>query len=91
MERSEISSTKELLLRCVERIILMFGSPQEGNKGGMLRSGWRPVLKVLGLAGRDSDEEIAKLGFQMLNAQIEVVWTNAKAMEQMLLVKAFYW
>jgi brefeldin A-inhibited guanine nucleotide-exchange protein len=42
MARSEISTTKELLLRCVERIILMFGSPQVGNKGGMLRSGWRP-------------------------------------------------
>jgi len=79
MERSEISSTKELLLRCVERIILMFGSPQEGNKGGMLRSGWRPVLKVLGLAGRDSDEEIAKLGFQMLNAQIEVCLDQCKS------------
>jgi len=71
MARSEISSTKELLLRCVERIILMFGSPREGNRGGMLRSGWRPVLKVLGLAGRDSDEEIAKIGFEMLNAQIQ--------------------
>ena len=79
MERSEISSTKELLLRCVERIILMFGSPQEGNKGGMLRSGWRPVLKVLGLAGLDSDEEIAKLGFQMLNAQLEVCLDQCKS------------
>jgi hypothetical protein len=55
----------------VERIILMFGSPREGKRGGMLRSGWRPVLKVLGLAGRDSDEEIAKLGCGMLNAQIQ--------------------
>jgi hypothetical protein len=71
MARSEISTTKELLLRCVERIILMFGSPREGKRGGMLRSGWRPVLKVLGLAGRDSDEEIAKLGCGMLNAQIQ--------------------
>ena len=78
MTRSEISTTKELLLRCVERIILMFGSPQEGNKGGMLRSGWRPVLKVLGLAGRDSDVEIAKMGCEMLNAQIEVCLNQCK-------------
>jgi len=78
MARSQISTTKELLLRCVERIILMFGSPQEGNKGGMLRSGWRPVLKVLGLAGRDADDEIAKLGFEMLNAQLEVCLDQCK-------------
>jgi len=78
MARSEISTTKELLLRCVERIILMFGSPQEGNKGGMLRSGWRPVLKVLGLAGRDLDEEITKLGYEMLNAQLEVCLAQCK-------------
>ena len=78
MARSKTSTTKELLLRCVERIILMFGSPQEGNKGGMLRSGWRPVLKVLGLAGLDSDEEIAKLGFEMLNAQLEVCLDQCK-------------
>ncbi|KAG7368959.1 RalF-like Dot/Icm system translocated protein [Nitzschia inconspicua] len=71
MARSEISTTKELLLKCVDRIILMFGSPQREGKGGMLRSGWRPVLTVLGLAGRDQDEEIAKMGFEMMNAQIK--------------------
>ena len=46
--------------------------------GGMLRSGWRPVLKVLGLAGRDPDEEIAKIGFEMLNAQLEVCLDQCK-------------
>jgi Sec7-like guanine-nucleotide exchange factor len=71
MSRSEISTTKELLLKCVERIILMFGSPRREGKGGMLRSGWRPVLTVLGLAGRDPDEDIAKLGFAMLSTQIK--------------------
>lgn len=71
MARSEISTTKELLLKCVERIILMFGSPRREGSGGMLRSGWRPVLTVLGLAGRDQDEEIAKMGFEMLSAQIK--------------------
>ncbi|KAL3918887.1 MAG: hypothetical protein SGILL_004029 [Bacillariaceae sp.] len=71
MARSEISTTKELLLKCVERIILMFGSPREGTQGGQLRSGWRPVLTVLGLAGRDPDDEIAKLGFDLLTTQIK--------------------
>ena len=71
MTQSDIKSTKELLLNCVERIILMFGSPRDDRKRAMLRSGWRPVLKVLGLAGRDADEEIARIGFEMLNAQIQ--------------------
>jgi Sec7-like guanine-nucleotide exchange factor len=70
MSRSELSTTKELLLKCVERIILMFGSTADG-KGGMLRSGWRPILTVLGFAGRDSDEAIARLGFDMLTAQLQ--------------------
>jgi Sec7-like guanine-nucleotide exchange factor len=70
MSRSELSTTKELLLKCVERIILMFGSSADG-KGGMLRSGWRPILTVLGLAGRDSDEAIARLGFDTLTAQLQ--------------------
>lgn len=72
MSRSELATTKELLLKCVERLIVMFGSSDgEGNKGGMLRSGWRPVLMVLGLAGRDADEDIAKLGFTMLTEQLK--------------------
>jgi brefeldin A-inhibited guanine nucleotide-exchange protein len=70
MSRSELTTTKELLLKCVERIILMFGSSDE-NQGGKLRSGWRPVLTVLGLAGRDENEEVAKLGFSMLTGQLE--------------------
>jgi hypothetical protein len=70
MARSQLSTTKELLLKCVERIILMFGSG-EGNSAGRLRSGWRPILAVLGLAGRDQDEGIAKLGFSMLTGQLE--------------------
>mmetsp|Transcript_21419 Transcript_21419/g.52713 ORF Transcript_21419/g.52713 Transcript_21419/m.52713 type:complete len:2171 (+) Transcript_21419:98-6610(+) len=71
MARSQLATTKELLLKCVERLILMFGNADGNGKGGMLRSGWRPVLTVLGLAGRDQDEDIAKLGFEMLTAQLE--------------------
>jgi brefeldin A-inhibited guanine nucleotide-exchange protein len=72
MARSEVPTTKELLLKCVERLILMFGSSdKDGNRRGMLRSGWRPVLTVLGLAGRDPDEDIAQLGFSILTDQLQ--------------------
>ena len=71
MSRSQLSTTKELLLKCVERIMMLFGSSSGAEgKGGMLRSGWRPILNVLGLAGRDPDESIAKLGFEMLTGQL---------------------
>lgn len=74
MQKSSEHTTKELLLKCVERLILMFGNPSEDQrKRGMLRSGWRPILTVLGLAGRDSDEEIARLGFSVLAAQMRPI------------------
>mmetsp|Transcript_59904 Transcript_59904/g.147208 ORF Transcript_59904/g.147208 Transcript_59904/m.147208 type:complete len:2160 (-) Transcript_59904:645-7124(-) len=94
MARSEVSTTKELLLKCVERIILMFGSPSENGKGGFLRSGWRPVLTVLGLAGRDPNEEIATMGFEMLSTQIreclaEGSTGDQKSRQGVLLVERF--
>jgi brefeldin A-inhibited guanine nucleotide-exchange protein len=85
MSKSEHVTTKEFLLNCVDRIILMFGSnfddetaetsvPANGHAQeehiGTLRSGWRPVLAVLGLAGQDPDEGIAKAGFKMLTGQL---------------------
>ena len=79
MSRSELSTTKELLLKCVERLILMFGSSNDNVKGGMLRSGWRPVLTVLGLAGRDNDEDIAKLGFDLLTIELQPCLSPEKA------------
>lgn len=39
-------------------------------KRGNLRSGWRPVLAVLGLAGHDDNESIARLGFRLLQEQL---------------------
>jgi brefeldin A-inhibited guanine nucleotide-exchange protein len=75
MAKGSHVSVKELLLKCVERIIMVFGSkesihqPGEGNIG-TLRSGWRPILAVLGLAGTDEDERIAKLGFKMVTSQL---------------------
>lgn len=86
MAKAEHVTTKELLLKCVDRIILMFGSsfgdeateastPENGHSSevrtGTLRSGWRPVLAVLGLAGQDEDEGIARAGFKMLTGQLK--------------------
>ena len=80
MARCQHDSIKELLLKCVERIILMFGSvgdeclasvPDPQIKPmGTLKSGWRPVLTVLGLAGSDQNVVIAKMGFKMLTGQL---------------------
>ena len=86
MARSRHVTTKELLLNCVERIIYMFGSQEEGVGSaetsatspsrsnsrhlGTLRSGWRPVLSVLGIAGHDEDEGIANAGFNLLTSQL---------------------
>jgi brefeldin A-inhibited guanine nucleotide-exchange protein len=77
MARCQHASIKELLLKCIERIILMFGSGSDEEASdpklkpmGTLRSGWRPVLTVLGLAGRDESPIIAQMGFRMLTAQL---------------------
>lgn len=75
MLKSDHVSIKELLLKCVERIIRMFGGGEEENEKtsshlGTLRSGWRPVLAVLGIAGQDVDERVSKMGFLMLTDQL---------------------
>lgn len=70
MAQSRQSSTKELLLSCVARLIHVFGSTdstaQPQAKGG-LRSGWVPLLTILGLGGQDSDAGIAQLSFKTLS------------------------
>jgi len=79
MSKSEHVSIKELLLKCVERIIKMFGAGEENTSKehsgarhlGTLRSGWRPVLAVLGIAGQDNDEGVSKMGFRMLTEQLD--------------------
>ena len=47
-------------------------SPTKSNARhlGTLRSGWRPVLAVLGIAGHDEDEGIANAGFKLLTRQL---------------------
>eukprot|EP00547_Thalassionema_nitzschioides_P015313 CAMPEP_0194232056 /NCGR_PEP_ID=MMETSP0158-20130606/570_1 /TAXON_ID=33649 /ORGANISM="Thalassionema nitzschioides, Strain L26-B" /LENGTH=2053 /DNA_ID=CAMNT_0038964771 /DNA_START=104 /DNA_END=6264 /DNA_ORIENTATION=+ len=78
MSKSEHVSIKELLLKCIERIIRMFGGGEQQSDQvssetrhlGTLRSGWRPVLAVLGIAGQDADERVSKMGFLMLTDQL---------------------
>jgi len=71
------TSVKEFLLKSVEQIILMYGSDDQtsGNElskdhPGLLKSGWRPLLAVIGQASGDDDDAIAKLGFSMLTTQL---------------------
>lgn len=92
MSRSSHVTTKELLLNCVERIILMFGTADDGAEGaasvsptrtnarhiGTLRSGWRPVLSVIGLAGHDEDKGVATSGFKLLTSQIRQCLSTEK-------------
>jgi len=47
-----------------------FHSNKPDQRHGTLRSGWRPILTVLGLAGLDSSDEIANTGFKMLTSQL---------------------
>jgi len=80
MARCQHDSIKELLLKCVERVILMFGSDitedengcldSQSKPRGTLKSGWRPILTILGLAGRDRNVIIANMGFTMLTGQL---------------------
>lgn len=73
MGRSSQSSTKELLLNCVDRIIRVFkadGKESPNRKGG-LRSGWVPILIILGLGGRDANVNICAASFHVLVSEIK--------------------
>jgi len=84
MSQCRNSSVKEFLLRSVEQILLVFGSEEEETVvinidqdkvpkkeySGTLRSGWKPMLAVIGLASQDSDDAITELGFKMLTTQL---------------------
>jgi len=77
ISRSVHVSTKELLLKCVERIVYMFGcddveSEVGGRRKGSLRSGWVTILKILAMTGEDADEGIAKMGYEMLREQLKL-------------------
>ena len=74
MAQSKQSSTKELLLNCVARVIQVFDVPADAtsvnNTKGGLRSGWVPLLVILGLGCRDHDLHIAKMSQDILMSQI---------------------
>jgi len=80
MERSKESTTKELLLNSVQQMIMMFGVSNDTQettalddrkvsslKRGTLRSGWKSVLIVLGIAAHDDDDTIAHMGYETLS------------------------
>jgi Domain of unknown function (DUF1981)/Sec7 domain len=77
MALSQQTSTKELLLNCVGRLMHVFGtgaSEKESapiRKGG-LRSGWVPILTILGIGGCDSDAGIAQTSFKALSDEIHL-------------------
>lgn len=81
MARSTQTSTKELLLNCVSRLMHVFGTDPKGTSGrktGGLRSGWVPLLTILGLGGCDSDEAIAQMSFKILSDELEQCLNDEK-------------
>lgn len=68
MAQSHQSSTKELLLNCVAYLLQFFGqNPRESeNVKGGLKSGWVPLLAILGMGGKDTDVSIASLSSGIL-------------------------
>ena len=73
MVRSDQPSTKELLLNCIHRIIQVFDTAFEEKKQqkGGLRSGWVPILAILGQGGRDDNHEIAAMSIEILSTEID--------------------
>ncbi len=79
MSKCNNASVKEFLLKAIEQIILMF-EPDDGSSSSVgepdnrrsisIRSGWRPILTVIGIASNDDDDGIANLGFTMLTTQL---------------------
>jgi len=82
MLKSYSSSVKEHLLKCLQQIILVHGyrsSPESNDvpdmhrrKGG-LRSAWKPILAIIGRGGRDDDDSVAALAFDMLTEQLQQI------------------
>jgi len=92
MPKCNNPSVKEYLLKAVEQIIILYGSDENisdngdgsGNdtrtqQKGLLKSGWRPLLAVIGQASGDEDDAIAKLGFAMLTEQLRQSLKVSKA------------
>lgn len=81
MMKCKSSQIKEYLLRSVEQIIIVYGNDystgsverenQIPHYSGQLRSGWRPLLAIIGQASCDSEDSVANLGFAILLKQLE--------------------
>jgi len=74
MAQCKFVSPRELLLKGIEQILLVCGgggTDSTASTNNTLRSGWRPILNVLGYAARDTEEYIAKMGFDMLNGLLD--------------------
>ena len=81
---------KELLLKCVDQTILLFGQvirtkieidetsskltkfKEATDNQDTLRSGWKSILDVIGIATQDIYDQIAKLGFNMLTVYLRI-------------------
>jgi hypothetical protein len=73
MARSQQSSTKELLLNCVANLIQVFGDDSgENKKKGGLKSGWVPILAILGLGGQDANKSISAMSDEILVGAIKL-------------------
>ncbi|GMI00582.1 hypothetical protein TrVE_jg2459 [Triparma verrucosa] len=73
MKKAVHSTTRELVLRCIEQIVKVCGS----SSNSTLRSGWRTVIAVLGVAGGDESEEIAAGAFVTLKGLLFEVLDSA--------------
>lgn len=74
ISRSDQVSTKELLLRCVERIVFVYGRDDPsvgGRRKGFLRSGWVTILRIIAIAGGDENEGVAQMGYELLKEQLK--------------------
>jgi len=88
MSQSNQSSTKELLLNCVARVIHVFEVGGPKIKGG-LRSGWVPLIVVLGLGGQDENKDIAQMSSDILSSQIDLCMKPAGQTASVLLTEHF--
>ena len=88
MAKSKQTNTKELLLNCVARIMQVFGEENSTKQKGGLKSGWVPILSVLGLGGQDPDRSIATLSIKILRSAIEPC-LQGDGSETVLLVEHF--
>jgi len=72
MLTSHQENTKELLLDCIARLIRLYGggNPNASERKGGLKSGWVPILGVLGAGGLSSSLTICRLSFEMLTEAI---------------------